>query len=89
MELELRSSSSAYSVWIVATDGVKLEPSSCWQSSSKCPYTGHGGVDVSVCSMRCVHCAPLSCKSVGTKNCVTGFQASTGSVYENLVSFNS
>lgn len=46
-------------------------------------------MNVSVCIMQCVHYAPLSCKSVGTKDCVAGFQASTGTVYENLVSFNS
>lgn len=69
--------------------GSQHEQSSCWQSSFKCQYTGHLGMNVSVCIMQCVHYAPLSCKPVGTKSCVTGFQASTRAVNENLVSFNS
>lgn len=47
------------------------------------------GMNVSVCIMQCVHYAPLSCKPLGTKSCITGFQASTRAVNENLVSFNS
>lgn len=69
--------------------GSQHEQSSCWQSSFKCQYSGHLGMNVSVCIMQCVHYAPLSCKPVGTKSCVTGFQASTRAVNENLVSFYS
>lgn len=69
--------------------GSQHEQTSCWQSSFKCQYTGHLGMNVAVCIMWCGYYAPLSCKSVGTKGCVTGFQASTGAVYENLLSFNS
>lgn len=69
--------------------GSQHEQTSCWQSSFKCQYSGHLGTNVPVCIIQCVHYVPLSCKSVGTKGCVTGFQASAGAVYDNLLSFNS